>query len=153
MARLSGSILSDDAELKTQLTAMLRSGAVPVDRHRRAARAAARSRTSWSWTAASGWSKAVGQVEHVRSLDATVGIFFVASDSSPDAILTSMRAGANEFFAWPPSREAMDEGLKRTAARRASSPSAQTAGADGRVLRRQGRRRHDDDGGQLRRRR
>ena len=68
-------------------------------------------------------------VEHVRSLDATVGIFFVASDSSPDAILTSMRAGANEFFAWPPSREAVDEGLKRTAARRASSPSAQLPAA------------------------
>ena len=30
-------------------------------------------------------------------------------DSSPDLILQAMRAGANEFFAWPPSRERFDE--------------------------------------------
>jgi pilus assembly protein CpaE len=35
-----------------------------------------------------------------------------------------MRAGANEFFAWPPSRSALDEALQRAAARRAASPSS-----------------------------
>ena len=67
-----------------------------------------------------GLAEAVAQVEQLRSLDATIGIFFVAADSSPDAILPSMRAGANEFFAWPPSREALDEGVeahRRAAAR------------------------------------
>jgi pilus assembly protein CpaE len=33
-----------------------------------------------------------------------------------------MRAGANEFFAWPPSRSALDEALQRVAARRAAAP-------------------------------
>jgi pilus assembly protein CpaE len=124
MARLSGSILTEDAELKTQMTALLRGGAVPVTvTDERPSRGSVQDVVVVDGRF--GLEKAIGQVEHVRSLDATVGIFFVASDSSPDAILTSMRAGANEFFAWPPSREAIDEGLKRTAARRASSPSAQ----------------------------
>ena len=128
MARLSGSILTEDAELKTQMTALLRGGAVPVTvTDERPSRGSVQDVVVVDGRF--GLEKAVGQVEHVRSLDATVGIFFVASDSSPDAILTSMRAGANEFFAWPPSREAVDEGLKRTAARRASSPSAQLPAA------------------------
>jgi pilus assembly protein CpaE len=124
MARLSGSILTEDAELKTQMTALLRGGAVPVTvTDERPSRGAVQDVVVVDGRF--GLEKAIIQVEHVRSLDATVGIFFVASDSSPDAILTSMRAGANEFFAWPPSREALDEGLKRTASRRAASPSAQ----------------------------
>ena len=126
MARLSGSILTDDVELKTQMTALLRGGAVPVTvTEERPSRGAVQDVVVVDGRF--GLEKAISQVEHVRSLDATVGIFFVASDSSPDAILGSMRAGANEFFAWPPSREALDEGLKRTAARRASSPSAQAS--------------------------
>ena len=128
MPRLSGSILTEDAELKTQMTALLRGGAVPVTvTDERPSRGSVQDVVVVDGRF--GLEKAIGQVEHVRSLDATVGIFFVASDSSPDAILTSMRAGANEFFAWPPSREAVDEGLKRTAARRASSPSAQLPAA------------------------
>ena len=115
MARLSGSILTEDAELKTQMTAP-RGGAVPVTvTDERPSRGSVQDVVVVDGRFA---EKAIGQVEHVRSLDATVGIFFVDGDSSPDAILTSMRAGANEFFAWPPSREAIDEGLKRTAARR-----------------------------------
>jgi pilus assembly protein CpaE len=128
MARLSGSILSEDHELKTQLTAMLRGSAVPVtvtdDRPTRGA-----VQDVVIVDGRGGLEKAVGQVEQIRSLDATVGIFFIASDASPDAILTSMRAGANEFFAWPPAREALDEGLKRTAARRASSGTSQLPAA------------------------
>ena len=72
-------------------------------------------------------------------------------EPNPDLILQSMRAGANEFFAWPPSEEAFDEALRRTAARRASSGAGQPADDDG-VLRRQGRRRHDHARRELRRR-
>jgi pilus assembly protein CpaE len=35
-----------------------------------------------------------------------------------------MRAGANEFFAWPPPPETFDEALRRTSARRAAAPSS-----------------------------
>ena len=37
-----------------------------------------------------------------------------------------MRAGANEFFAWPPPAEAFDEARRRTSARRAAAPSGTT---------------------------
>jgi len=61
----------------------------------------------------------------LRAADATTGIFFVAADSNPDAILRSMRAGANEFFTWPPAKEALDEGITRTAGRRATTAAPQ----------------------------
>ena len=124
MARLSGSILSDDFELKAQLTAMLKSAVVPVGVvDERPSRTAIHDVVVIDGRF--GLAQAVAQVEQVRALDAAIAIFFLAADSSPDAILTSMRAGANEFFQWPPSREAIDEGLKRAASRRAASPSAQ----------------------------
>jgi pilus assembly protein CpaE len=123
MARLSGSILSDDATLRQQLAAMLRAASIPValvdDRPSRG--------SGHDVVIVDGRSNppaAVAQVEQLRALDPSLGIFFVAAEAGSDAILTSMRAGANEFFAWPPSREALDEGLKRAAARRASSPTA-----------------------------
>ena len=52
-------------------------------------------------------------------------ILFMAAEANPDLILHAMRAGANEFFAWPPSRSALDEALQRAAARRAASPRGQ----------------------------
>jgi pilus assembly protein CpaE len=123
MARLSGSILTEDHEFKSQLTAMLRGGAVPVTVvDERPSRGSVQDVVVVDGRHA--MDRAIAQVENVRSMDATAGIFFVATDSSPDAILTSMRAGANEFLPWPPSRELLDEGLKRTAARRASSGAA-----------------------------
>ena len=36
-----------------------------------------------------------------------------------------MRAGANEFFTWPPAKDALDEGITRTAGRRAASAPPQ----------------------------
>ena len=63
-----------------------------------------------------------------------------------------MRAGANEFFTWPPRRRNIPRrdpphrGAPRDRAGR--TPGGDHAG----VLRRQGRRRHDDAGRQLRRR-
>jgi pilus assembly protein CpaE len=119
MARLSGTILSDDESFKAQLGTQLRLSSVPVlvaeggnpdiavvdGRH--------------------DVSGAVALVERLRAADATTGIFFVAADSNPDAILRSMRAGANEFFTWPPAKEALDEGITRTASRRATSAPPQ----------------------------
>jgi pilus assembly protein CpaE len=119
MARLSGTILSDDESFKAQLGTLLRLSSVPVlvadggnpdiavvdGRH--------------------DVSSAVALVERLRAADATTGIFFVASDSNPDAILRSMRAGANEFFTWPPAKDALDEGIMRSASRRAASAPPQ----------------------------
>jgi pilus assembly protein CpaE len=48
-----------------------------------------------------------------------------ADAADPDLILQAMRAGANEFFTWPPAKDALDEGITRTAGRRAASAPPQ----------------------------
>jgi pilus assembly protein CpaE len=121
MARLSGSILSDDDTFKAQLAGMLRLSPVPVTMDDR--RGGSPDIVVIDGRGALG--AAVALVEQVRSGDATAGIFFVSSDSNPDAILKSMRAGANEYFVWPPSQEALDEGTTRVAGRRTASAAAQ----------------------------
>lgn len=62
-------------------------------------------------------------VECLRTAHQAATIFFIAAEANPDLILRAMRAGANEFFAWPPSRSSLDEALQRTAARRAVTPT------------------------------
>ncbi|HET9270659.1 MAG TPA: AAA family ATPase [Vicinamibacterales bacterium] len=120
MARLSGTIFSDDESFKAQLATQLRLSSVPV--------VVADGGSNPDIVVVDGrhdLSNAVALVERLRAADATTGIFFVASESNPDAILRSMRAGANEFFTWPPAKDALDEGIKRTAGRRASSAPPQ----------------------------
>jgi pilus assembly protein CpaE len=119
MARLSGTIHSDDESFKAQLATMLRLSSVPV--------LVADGGTADIQVVDGRYDVrgAVAFVERLRAADATTGIFFVAGDSNPDAILQSMRAGANEFFTWPPAKDALDEGIKRTAGRRAASAPPQ----------------------------
>jgi hypothetical protein len=62
-------------------------------------------------------------VERLRAEHPVAVILFMAAEANPDLILHAMRAGANEFFAWPPSRSALDEALQRAANRRAASPA------------------------------
>jgi len=119
MARLSGTILSDDESFKAQLTTQLRLSSVPV---------LVADGSTPDVVVVDGRHDvpgAVALVERLRAADATTGIFFVASDSNPDAILRSMRAGANEFFTWPPAKDALDEGISRTASRRATTAPPQ----------------------------
>ena len=108
MARLSGTILSDDESFKAQLATMLRTSSVPVivgDDRRGASPDVAIVDGRGDLAAA------VALVERLRTADATTGIFFVAASSNPDAILQSMRAGANEFLTWPLSDESRRESV------------------------------------------
>ncbi len=123
MARLSCSILSGDEGFKAQLASVLRGSSLSIVSGERGAPGA-----SSDVIVVDGRddpAAAIAAVEHLRSADPTAGIFFVSSDVQPDAILRAMRAGANEFFAWPPSREALDEAVQRVASRRASSSPQQ----------------------------
>jgi pilus assembly protein CpaE len=125
MARLTGSIVSQDEVFTGQLSSALRAAAVTV--------------TMFDDLTAAGTGNgpdiiivdgrqatdaAVETVERLRVSNAGVGIFFVAAESNPDVILRAMRAGANEFFAWPLSREAFDDAVRRVVNRRASAPGA-----------------------------
>ena len=123
MAQLNGLIVSDDQDFVIAVARRLRSGAVsvrPIDEHAaqntppdvvivdvRTAQAAA-----------------MPAIERLRGRWPHAVIFAIATAVDADLVIQSMRAGANEFFAWPPAAETFDEALRRTAARRAAAPSS-----------------------------
>jgi pilus assembly protein CpaE len=123
MARLTGLIVSDDDAFKRHIGNLLRSGAIPVSA---SDERLAGSNTARDLIVVDGRGQhgsALATIERLRSGSAGVAIFMVALEASPDLILQSMRAGANEFFTWPPSDDAFHEAIGRTAARREASPS------------------------------
>jgi pilus assembly protein CpaE len=122
MAQLNALIVSEDAEFITGIARRLRSGAVPV-------------RLLDDHTAQGGapdvvivdirdsMSTAMTMIEHLRERWANAGIFAIAAGVDANLVIHAMRAGANEFFAWPPQADSFDEAIRRTATRRASAPS------------------------------
>ena len=94
----------------------------------------------------------IGTIERLRAAAPGAAIFAVAQAAEPDLILQAMRAGANEFFTWPPAEDTFHGAVRRTAAHAASRRRARRGRDDAGVLRRQGRRGHDDHRGELRRR-
>jgi len=121
MARLTGSLYTADDSLRADLATMLRSTAVQVslgdDRSSRAGAAP----DILMIDGCADRDGSLQTVERLRAAYPAAAIFYIAEEANPDLILRAMRAGANEFFAWPPSRSALDEALQRTAARRAQS--------------------------------
>lgn len=127
MARLVGSILTEDDTFKRQMTALMRACAVPVNL---SGDPLARDGAPMDLVivdARGDMSSAMAAVERVRAAAPAVGIFVVADVQQPDLILQAMRAGANEFFTWPPPEGAFFDAIDRTAARRQSSTAARQA--------------------------
>ena len=81
----------------------------------RAARA--RRPTSSSWTSAATRRPAMATIERLRRWRRAAASSPSRRRPSPDLILQAMRAGANEFFVWPPARR--DRSTARFADRRA----------------------------------
>jgi pilus assembly protein CpaE len=126
VAQLNGLIVSDDEEFVSGIARRLRSGAVSVrliDEH-----AAAQGATPDVVIVDIRVSQvaAMPAIEQLRARWPQTGIFTVAATVDADLVIQSMRAGANEFFAWPPPPETFDEALRRTSVRRASAPSSST---------------------------
>jgi pilus assembly protein CpaE len=125
VAQLNGLIVSDDEEFVTGTARRLRSGAVSVrliDEH--AAQSTAPDVVIVDIR--SSQSAAMPAIEQLRGRWPNTAIFAVAAAVDADLVIQSMRAGANEFFAWPPPADTFDEALRRTAARRAAVPSTST---------------------------
>ncbi len=151
MAQLIGQIISNDDAFKKHIGRMLRSGAIPVSL---LDERLARDGTSPDVIIVDirgDASSAMAGIERQRAAAPGAGIFAVALAAEPDLIVESMRAGANEFFTWPPPDETFYGAIRRTAARRETRAGRASLRHDARVLRRQRRRRHDDHGGELRR--
>jgi len=118
MAQLVGRIVTEDDEFRKHIARMLRSGAIPVgvldDR-------VARDGTAPDIIivdARGDSSSAMSTIERLRASANGAGIFAVALVPDPDLILHAMRAGANEYFTWPPADEPFHGAIRRTAARR-----------------------------------
>jgi DNA-binding NtrC family response regulator len=123
MAQLVGLIVSEDDAFKKQLGRLLRSGAIPVSVIDGAARDATPPDVVLV-DARGDATSAMSSIERLRGGNPGAAIFAVALAADPDLILQSMRAGANEFFTWPPAEESFQGAIRRTAARRESAQGA-----------------------------
>ncbi len=126
MAQLVASIVSEDEAFRTQIGRLLRSGSIPVSViDERVARDGGGSSPDVVIVDSRGDStSAMSTIERTRGNSPGVAIFAVARAADSDLILNSMRAGANEFFTWPPEDESFHGAIRRTAARRESAQGA-----------------------------
>jgi pilus assembly protein CpaE len=127
MAQLVGLIVSEDEAFRKQVGQLLRSGTIPVsvlsDRQ-------ARDGTSPDFIIVdirTDQSGGMATIERLHASNSQAGIFAVAQAADPELILQAMRAGANEFFAWPPPDETFHGAIRRTAARRETAQGARPA--------------------------
>ncbi|HVH26715.1 MAG TPA: AAA family ATPase [Vicinamibacterales bacterium] len=124
MAQLVGLVVSSDDSFTKQVGRLLRSGALPVGviDERLARDNAAIDLVIVD--ARGDASSAMATIERLRAAAPHAGIFAVALQADPDLILQSMRAGANEFFTWPPPEDTLQSAIRRTAARRETTQGA-----------------------------
>src|SRR4026207_60748 len=122
MARLTGSLDPPDDSFRTDVATLLRTTSVQVSLgDERSARTGAPPDIIF----VDGRVDLAGSLDAVQRLRAehpVAVILFMAAEANPDLILHAMRAGANEFFAWPPSRRALDAAPPRAPWRRSRPP-------------------------------
>ncbi|MBI4264015.1 MAG: AAA family ATPase [Acidobacteria bacterium] len=121
MARLTGLIISEDERFRIHLAGLMRAGAIPVSVIERRQSQDGASADLVVVDVRAQVPSAMATIERLRAGSGSVAVFAVASESSPELILQAMRAGANEFFTWPPAEPVFHEAVGRTAARRDSS--------------------------------
>lgn len=127
MARVTGTIITDADDFSARIDGLLRTGPVPVTvGGERAGRGGAMP----DLTIIDGRADvaaAIAAIERMRAGSPAVAIFLIAREPDPSVILQAMRAGANEFFAWPLQDDAFHEGVARAAARVQAAPGSRTA--------------------------
>ena len=100
MAQLSALIVTEDSEFRTAASDLVRASGVPIGVDDAATVDPSKPAPAIALVdgrASAGWDK----VEEIRLCWPSATIIAVASESQPDHILAAMRAGANEFVAWP----------------------------------------------------
>jgi pilus assembly protein CpaE len=118
MAQLISLIVSEDDGFKKQVSQLLRSGSIPVSV---IAESQSRDNTAPDFIIVDIRGDALAgmaAIERARASASQAGVFAVAKATDPDLILQAMRAGANEFFTWPPADDALQSAIRRTYARR-----------------------------------
>ena len=115
MAQLVGLIVTDDDQFKKHFGRLLRASAIPISViDERAMRDTTPPDLVIVDTRGDA-STSMSSIERLRAGAAGAGIFAIAHAADPELILQSMRAGANEFFTWPPDEETFHGAVRRTA--------------------------------------
>ena len=127
MAQLVGLIVSEDESFKKPLGRLLRAGTVPVSVLDDGAARDGVQPDLMVVDIRGDAPSALASIERLRAGAPSASIFAVALNADPDLILQAMRAGANEFFVWPPADETFYGAVRRTAARRETSQGAKPA--------------------------
>ena len=130
-------IATDDSEFRKVLTALVRASGVPVGVLEDRGSDEEGHAPDIAVVDARADVAALGHVERFRARWPATTIIVIAGASEPDLILQAMRAGGNEFFAWPVGNggppEAMKEGV-RAAIRRTADGAGAKDGYQARTL-------------------
>src|SRR5438067_6772856 len=127
MAQLVGLIVSDDDAFKKHLGRLLRAGAIPISLLEDRAGREGAPPDLVIVDARGDALLAMGNIERLRAGAPGAAIFAVALAADPELIMESMRAGANEFFTWPPAEETFHGAVRRSAARRETALGARAS--------------------------
>ena len=129
MPQLSTVISTDDSEFRTALSELVRSSGVPVGVLEDRGSDEDGHAPDIALVDSRADAATLGNVERLRARWPTVTLVVVAGASEPDLILQAMRAGGNEFVAWPVGDggppEAMKEGIWAAIRRTAERSGAQ----------------------------
>jgi len=128
MAHLVGLVVSEDDTFRKHIGRMLRSGTIPVSVvDHRELREGTAAPDLLIVDIRGDVPGALATIERLRVSAPQSGIFAIATTADPDLILQSMRAGANEFFIWPPADETFHGAVRRAAQRREGAQGSKTA--------------------------
>jgi pilus assembly protein CpaE len=127
MAHIAGLIVSADDSFRKQLGGLLRSGAVPVSVVDERGLKDGIPPDVVIVDIRADTASALATIERLRSEAPGIAIFAIALTADPDLILQAMRAGANEFFLWPPADDMFHGAIRRTAARREAAQGTRPA--------------------------
>lgn len=126
MAQLTALIVSHDEVLRQEASRILRSCGVPIGLVDPAGPIEPHTLDVVIVDIRYDLAGGLAAIERLRAGNAALSIFAAAASAEPDLILQSMRAGANEFFAWAPAdtpqartiAETLQGAVRKTASRR-----------------------------------
>jgi pilus assembly protein CpaE len=130
MAQLLAIVASDDEQFRKQAERLMRSCPVPIGVLDEASQRGAATPDVVLVDIRHDSTAGMAAIERVRGQFSNAAVFAVAGATEPELILQAMRAGASEFFTWPPVPETFHGAIRRTASRReaahGSRPSSTT---------------------------
>jgi pilus assembly protein CpaE len=127
MAQLLALVVSEDEPFRKQAERLMRSCPVPINVLDEASQRGAVVPDVVLVDIRHDATAGMAAIERVRAGFANAAVFAIATATEPELILQAMRAGANEFFTWPPPQETFYGAIRRTAARREAVQGARPA--------------------------